>query len=252
MYFLRAVLASLTVGFCVGTVKAESGVEAGSPDEPMNTSMNSTTLTPSDSRTAAPVASLDASDLEQYHDCSPAVQRLIDAALALTRDNLSYAYGSANPASGGMDCSGTVYYLLRHAGLGEVPRDSLGMYEWVWKTGLFRAVTSAKTDSFELSELRPGDLMFWTGTYKIDRDPNVTHVMIYLGTSKLTGRPVMVGASDGRTFNDKPRFGVSVFDFKMPGATSPGREGSRFIGYGPIPGLEKSGEGTKNIVTPPN
>ena len=110
----------------------------------------------------------------------------------------------------------TVYYLLTQAGLKNVPRDSAGMYVWVWKESTFHAVVSTKDDTFELEKLRPGDLLFWTGTYQIDRDPPVTHVMIYLGINRQTGRRTMLGASDGRTFNGKLRYGVSVFDFKLP------------------------------------
>jgi hypothetical protein len=72
--------------------------------------------------------------------------------------------------------------------------------------------------------------------------------MIYLGIDRETGQRVMVGASDGRTFNGKSRYGVSVFDFQLPrpGAKSdlaPQAQAetpstTRFIGYGPAPGLE--------------
>jgi hypothetical protein len=193
-------------------------------------------------------ATLTTSDLQDFSDQPAAVQRLITDGLALTTRNLGYKYGSADPANGGMDCSGTVYYLLTQAGLKDVPRDSLGMYEWVWKESAFRAVVGTKDDSFELEKLRPGDLLFWTGTYQIDRDPPVTHVMIYLGINRQTGRRVMVGASDGRTFNGKSCYGVSVFDFQLPRpntksdlapqAQAQTPSTTRFIGYGPIPGLE--------------
>jgi cell wall-associated NlpC family hydrolase len=158
------------------------------------------------------------------------------SSLALTRLNLSYAYGSSDPKNGGMDCSGTVYYLLRQAGVPDVPRDSSEMYKWAWQESRFWAVVSSHGDTFELAHLKPGDLLFWTGTYHIDRDPPVTHVMIFLGTDRQTGKLVMAGASDGRTFNGQPRNGVSVFDFKIPPA---GGE-SRFIGYAAVPGLEKA------------
>ncbi len=132
-----------------------------------------------------------------------------------------------------MDCSGTVYYLLNDAGLKDVPRDSSGMYKWVWMRSRFVAVNSSSPDSFEYAALKPGDLLFWTGTYKVDHDPPVTHVMIYLGINRHSGRRVMVGASEGRRFEGKSRYGVSVFDFTLPRPDST----SRFIGYGPPPGL---------------
>ena len=96
----------------------------------------------------------------------------------------------------------------------DVPRDASGQYVWVRKAGNFRAVLSSDLDSFELDELKPGDLLFWTGTYDVEKDPPVTHTMIYLGTKKEDGKPVMLGASDGRSFEGKRMFGVSVFDFK--------------------------------------
>jgi len=89
--------------------------------------------------------------------------------------------------------------------------------------------------------LKPGDLLFWTGTYSIQRDPPITHAMIYLGREKKTGMRVMVGASDGRTYQSQQRFGVSVFDFKMPradnGEIENGKTRPRFVGYAHIPGL---------------
>jgi hypothetical protein len=49
----------------------------------------------------------------------------------------------------------------------------------------------------------------------------------------------MVGASDGRTYDGKQRFGVSVFDFKLPPPpnSSDAKLSPVFVGYGRIPGL---------------
>jgi hypothetical protein len=49
----------------------------------------------------------------------------------------------------------------------------------------------------------------------------------------------MLGASDGRTFEGKRMFGVSVFDFKTSSSSKPTSSGRhpRFVGYGRIPGL---------------
>ncbi len=179
------------------------------------------------------VATLSTSDLQDYDQQSPAVKRLLARALELTTQNLSYKYGSSDPKEGGMDCSGTVYYLLADAGIGSPPRDSGEMYRWVWTEGHFYSVESSRPDSFEFSKLKPGDLLFWTGTYDVNRDPPVSHVMIYLGINRHTGRRAMVGASEGRRFNDVSRYGVSVFDLELPRGTGT----SRFIGYGAIPTL---------------
>ncbi len=115
-----------------------------------------------------------------------------------------------------MDCSGFIYYVLQQNGFPDVPRDSSQQYVWVRKAGNFDAVLSRKEDSFELDNLKPGDLLFWSGTYNIDRDPPITHTMIYLGREKRTNKRVMIGSSDGRTYDGKQRWGVSVFDFKLP------------------------------------
>jgi peptidoglycan DL-endopeptidase CwlO len=186
------------------------------------------------------VASLDSSQLKDFDSQPQRVQDLIRSALELTKRNLAYTYGSDDPASGGMDCSGFIYYVLSSAGYKDVPRQSSDQYLWVRKNGNFRSVLSRNADTFELEELRPGDLMFWSGTYKVDRDVPVTHVMIYLGKEKGTNKRVMVGASDGRSYNGERRFGVSVFDFKLPNGTPNKNDPdlvARFEGYSPIPGL---------------
>lgn len=168
----------------------------------------------------------------EYQEFSPAVKELITQALALTQKNLTYLYGSADPHRGGMDCSGTIYYLLKLNKLTDVPRPSNEMYHWVVDKGKFYPVTSRDFSSAEFSHLKPGDLLFWEGTYKTNRNPPISHVMIYLGTNEQN-QPLMFGASDGRPYQGKQMWGVSVFDFKLPRATGP----ARFIGYGCIPHL---------------
>ena len=207
---------------------------------------SSPTPTPKESATPAPqnqpaaVASLDPSQLKDFDKQPQRVQDLVRSALALTQRNLAYTYGSADPASGGMDCSGFIYFVLNGAGFKDVPRQSSDQYLWVRKNGNFHAVLSRNANTFELEQLRPGDLMFWSGTYKVDRDVPITHVMIYLGKQKGTNKPIMVGASDGRSYNGERRFGVSVFDFKLPSGT-PNKSDpdlvARFEGYSSIPGL---------------
>jgi peptidoglycan DL-endopeptidase CwlO len=163
------------------------------------------------------------------------VQTLISDALVLSGRNLGYLFGSSNPESGGMDCSGTIYYLLQKHGFKDVPRDSRGQYGWLLNKGTLRTVNEEEMAKFDYRALRPGDLLFWTGTYSVTGDLPISHVMLYLGTEKETGKPVMWGASDGRTYAGKQRFGVSVFDFKLPRTESK----SRFVGFGQLPSMGK-------------
>ncbi|MBV8215197.1 MAG: C40 family peptidase [Verrucomicrobia bacterium] len=200
------------------------------------------------------VSSLDPSKLKDFDGQPPGVQDLIRSALALTQRNLAYTYGSADPASGGMDCSGFIYYVLSNSGFKDVPRQSSDQYLWVRKNGNFHSVLSRNANTFELEELRPGDLMFWSGTYRVDRDVPVTHVMIYLGKEKGTNKRVMVGASDGRSYNGERRFGVSVFDFKLPNG-APNKSDpdlvARFEGYSAIPGLREEVYSVKSATPAP-
>jgi cell wall-associated NlpC family hydrolase len=209
------------------------------------------TATPASQNQPAAVASLDPSQLKDFDKQPQRVQDLVRSALALTQRNLAYTYGSADPAGGGMDCSGFIYFVLGGAGFKDVPRQSSDQYLWVRKNGNFHSVLSRNANTFELEQLRPGDLMFWSGTYKVDRDVPITHVMIYLGKQKGTNKPIMVGASDGRSYNGERRFGVSVFDFKLPNGT-PNKSDpdliARFEGYSSIPGL-RDGVYTVQVAT---
>lgn len=184
-----------------------------------------------------PNATIAPAELVEFNAQPAAVKKLIEFSLALAGQNLTYTYGSSDPANGGLDCSGFIYHVLRQHGFTQVPRDSSGQYTWVRHARGFRSVISRKSDSFELDELLPGDLLFWTGTYATPNDPPISHVMLYLGTEKSTGTKVMVGSSDGRTYQGQKRNGASVFDFLMPRAPISGDQRTAFVGYGRIPGL---------------
>jgi cell wall-associated NlpC family hydrolase len=160
---------------------------------------------------------------------------MIAKAHSLTQRNLTYHYNSADPKNGGMDCSGTIYFLLKDMGINDVPRDSYGMYQWALTKGKFHKVHGNSFASADFSALKPGDLLFWSGTYFVKRNPPISHVMIYLGKNKQN-EPLMFGASDGRTYLNKKMWGVSVFDFKLPNENSK----SKFVGYSCIPSLSCS------------
>jgi peptidoglycan DL-endopeptidase CwlO len=220
--------------------ESPSETEAPSPT-PAEKPTPSPAERPSAGKKGWPNVTLSPEQIVDYENYPPKVRQILDAGLALTKQNLGYSYGSADPKNGGMDCSGFIYYVLQQNGFPDVPRDSSQQYVWVRKAGNFNAVLSRKEDSFELNALKPGDLLFWRGTYNIDRDPPITHTMIYLGREKRTNKRVMVGSSDGRTYDGKQRWGVSVFDFKMPPPPQSGdaKISPVFVGYGRIPGLEE-------------
>jgi len=189
---------------------------------------------------AAPNATVMPSEIIEYSGELPRVRKLIESALLLTTQDLTYTYGSDDPANGGMDCSGFIFYVLKKNGFQNVPRDASSQYIWLRKSGAFRVVLSQNANTFELDDLHPGDLLFWTGTYGTLHDPPVTHSMIYLGTEKGTKNKIMVGASNGRSYHGKSRWGVSVFDFRLNGsltATESKPNHSLFVGYARPPGL---------------
>ncbi|CAN5393147.1 hypothetical protein BH23VER1_BH23VER1_07450 [soil metagenome] len=185
----------------------------------------------------AATTSLKPGEIEGFEENPDPVKAMLEEALELMGRGLGYKYGSADPDAGGMDCSGAIYYLLTSQGVEGVPRSSSAMYRWAWENGRMYPVSSSSLKTFELSELKPGDLLFWSGTYDIDREPPITHVMIYLGEEKGSGRRVMVGASNGRSYKGVAQHGVSVFDFKLPTGKARAGRTPRFCGYVSVPGL---------------
>lgn len=84
---------------------------------------------------------------------------------ALSYRGMPYIFGAESP-SRGFDCSGLVSYVLRKKGL-HPPRTSSGQAHY--GTPVSR------------SQLKPGDLVFFSGTYK----GGVSHVGIYIGNNKF-------------------------------------------------------------------
>jgi cell wall-associated NlpC family hydrolase len=181
----------------------------------------------------AQVSTLEITDLAALDTQTPEVRQRIAAALALTKLNLTYRFGSSEPAQGGMDCSGTIYHLLRALGHTDVPRQSDQIAQWVIDKGSWTPTQApASLDDPVFAALKPGDLLFWGGTYaSTQRTLPVTHVMLYLGKHRITQKPVVFGASDGRSYAGQRRTGVSVFDFALPKVDAK----ASFMGYGPPP-----------------
>jgi cell wall-associated NlpC family hydrolase len=180
---------------------------------------------------------LGASQIEGFDQLAPERQQLIQLALEeAARLRLGqYIYGSHDPDRGGFDCSGAIFYLLKKLGLNPA-RSSSGQFEWLKEAGTLHQVPAGvrSLDDPSFAQLRPGDLLFWSGTYETPkgRKNKISHVQMYLGVEKGRG-PVMIGSTDGRSYRGEARCGFGVFDFKLPSQGSR----ARFAGYGKPPAL---------------
>ncbi len=201
---------------------------APAPSEPVNEDPPTPVATP------AVVSTLSIEDISGFDAYPKQIQSLVQSCLALTHLELGYMYGSSEPSKGGMDCSGTIYHVLHFQGLKDVPRQSDEMCNWVdKKSHLYLTPTATSFGSEEFDNLKPGDLLFWTNSLETTRKLPVTHVMVYIGKLKKSGKRIVFGSSDGRSYMGERRSGVSVFDFSLPKPDST----KHFYGYGPTPGL---------------
>ena len=80
-----------------------------------------------------------------------------------------YVWGGSKPSTS-FDCSGFVCWVINQSGVGSVGRTTA--------TGLFNGCAAIPP-----SEARPGDLIFFTGTY--DSAGPVSHVGIYVGNNMM-------------------------------------------------------------------
>lgn len=158
--------------------------------------------------------------------------RLVAECQRLAGMGLRYQFGSGHPASGGLDCSGTVQYVMSRQGMSGMPRTASAQFVHLQEQGTLTLVPPGATAHWILSRARPGDLLFWRGTYATGRWPDVSHVMIYLGIDRRDGRPMMFGAST-RTGKGINGHGVDIYGFKP---VKPGGKG-QLIGFGSVPGL---------------
>ena len=179
------------------------------------------------------------SEIAESNDYSQDVRKLVELSLDLARKHLIYKYASADPGNGGLDCSGFIYYVLTKSGVQRVPRDAREQYVWVRKAGNFQAVLGHGDETFELDNLKPGDLLFWANNSGLSREPEITQIAIYLGRDKVTKQRLMIGAAEGGAYKGEKKSGVGVFDFK-PGNIEENPEeppASLFVGYGRFPDL---------------
>lgn len=186
-------------------------------------------------------------DLADFDGLAADRKKLIGIAIATARDSpwLPYAYGKADPAQGGFDCSGAMYYVMTRAGL-KPPRSSAAQYAWLLDEKRMHVVAADATDfdDASLKALRPGDLLFWsTGEVVAGvKALSITHVALYLGREKKDGLRIMINATDGRSYRGVKANGYGVYDFRMPAKDAR----SRLVGYGTPPGVAESADVPEN------
>ena len=94
-----------------------------------------------------------------------------------------YVYGGSSPATS-FDCSGFVCWVYTHSGVYNLPRTTAqGIYE--------------KCVPVTYDQLRPGDLVFFQGTY--DFYETITHVGIYVGNNTMLQAGDPIGYADLRS-----------------------------------------------------
>jgi cell wall-associated NlpC family hydrolase len=115
-----------------------------------------------------------------------------------------------------MDCSNTTRYLYEVTAGIELPRTASDQYYYLhlqdkaWDVPM--TASGFADTNFLRGNLKPGDLLFWENTYRPERQPPITHVMIYLGTD-ARGRWLMAGSQGSRGFYNRRHSGPDVYVF---------------------------------------
>jgi len=132
-------------------------------------------------------------ELADFETLTPERKRLIEIAIKVAMDWpwLPYNYGGADPAQGGMDCSGAMYYIMNLAGM-EPPRTAAAQYHWLQSHQRLHLVNEG-ADTVKhpsMHWLKPGDLLFWSkDNTLVQREVvNINHVAMYLGSERRDAR----------------------------------------------------------------
>jgi cell wall-associated NlpC family hydrolase len=100
-----------------------------------------------------------------------------------------------------MDCSNTTRYLYKVTTGINLPRTASDQYYYLHQQGKAWDVPIGPTGyadvDFLQHNLKPGDLLFWENTYRPERQPPITHVMVFLGTNEH-GQWIMAGSQGSR------------------------------------------------------
>jgi cell wall-associated NlpC family hydrolase len=132
---------------------------------------------------------LETSELRGFDELSESRRKLITVAIEAGKltAGMPYLYGGNGAEDGGFECSRAMYFILRKAGL-KPPRTSSDQFLWIRENSKMHLVPLAARDLTHaiFSDLKPGDLVFWSGTYEPDdgRLVKITHIAMFLGFEK--------------------------------------------------------------------
>jgi cell wall-associated NlpC family hydrolase len=146
--------------------------------------------------------------------------RFTQAARELGDRGLSYDDDWCPPGeshSWSMDCSNTTRYLYRETAGIELPRTASDQYYYLHlqnKAWDVPQTASGFADcNYLRANLKPGDLLFWENTYRPERQPPITHVMVFLGTN-ARGEWIMAGSQSSRGGeHNRPHGGPDIYVF---------------------------------------
>jgi cell wall-associated NlpC family hydrolase len=100
-----------------------------------------------------------------------------------------------------MDCSNTSRYLYKATANIQLPRTASDQYYYLHLQGKAWDVPQTANGFVDTdylhNHLKPGDLLFWENTYRPERQPPITHVMVFLGTNSA-GQWIMAGSQSSR------------------------------------------------------
>jgi LysM repeat protein len=100
-----------------------------------------------------------------------------------------------------MDCSNTARYLYKVTAGIQLPRTASDQYYYLHLQGkawdVPQGIDGWADTNFLRHNLKPGDLLFWENTYRPERQPPITHVMVFLGTNDK-GQWIMAGSQTSR------------------------------------------------------
>jgi len=116
-----------------------------------------------------------------------------------------------------MDCSNTSRWLYKTVAGIALPRTASDQYYYLHQQG---KAWDVPQDEYGLPDvaylqrnLKPGDLLFWENTYRPERQPPITHVMVFLGTNER-GQWIMAGSQSSGGEHNRRDGGPDIYIFR--------------------------------------